>query len=63
MDAARPHAHRRRITDPQRAARQFMALVTDDAFGRSNFGARVLAAEDLDQPIRDGVDTFLAAFG
>lgn len=51
-----------RITDPQRAARQFMALVTDDALSRSNFGARVLTAEDLDQPIREGVDTFLAAF-
>lgn len=54
---------RLRITDPQRAARQFIALVTEDALGRSNFGARVLTAEDLDQPIRDGVDTFLAAFG
>lgn len=50
------------ITDPQRAARQFVALVTDDALGRSDFGARVLTVEDLDRPIRDGVDTFLAAF-
>lgn len=51
------------ITDPQRAARQFMALVTEDALGRSGFGARVLTAEDVDPPIRDGVDTFLVVFG
>lgn len=52
-----------RISDPQRAARQFMALVSGDILTRSDFGSRVLTTADIDQTIRDGVDTFLSAFG
>jgi TetR/AcrR family transcriptional regulator, mexJK operon transcriptional repressor len=52
-----------RLTDPRRAARQFLALVTDDALVRSGMGERVLNGDELDGPVRDGVDTFLAAFG
>ncbi len=51
-----------RLNDPQRAARQFIALVTEDALVRSGFGSRVLAPEEFDVTVRDGVDTFLAAF-
>lgn len=51
------------LDDPQRAARQLIALVTEDALVRSGFGSRVLAPEDFDVAVRDGVDTFLAAFG
>jgi AcrR family transcriptional regulator len=51
-----------RLNDPQRAARQFIALVTEDALVRSGFGSRVLAPEEFDVTVRDGVDTFLTAF-
>lgn len=54
---------RLRMTDPQRAARQFMALVSGDILTRSDFGARKLSPADVEETIRDGVDTFLAAFG
>jgi AcrR family transcriptional regulator len=53
---------RLQITDPQRAARQFSALVADDALVRGGFGAVVLEASDVDRSVREGVDTFLAAF-
>jgi TetR/AcrR family transcriptional repressor of mexJK operon len=56
-------AGRLRITDPARAARQFMALVSDDALSQSGFGARQLSVDEIAEPVRDGVDTFLAAFG
>jgi AcrR family transcriptional regulator len=52
-----------RLTDARRAASQFLALVTDDALVRSGMGERVLAGNEVDGPVRDGVDTFLAAFG
>ncbi|QNA93574.1 MULTISPECIES: TetR/AcrR family transcriptional regulator [unclassified Microbacterium] len=52
-----------RLRDAPRAARQFMSLVTDDALSASGFGGRTLAESELDQPVKDGVDTFLAAFG
>jgi TetR/AcrR family transcriptional regulator, mexJK operon transcriptional repressor len=56
-------AGRLRLTDPRRAASQFLALVTDDALVRSGMGDRVLTGDEVDGPVRDGVDTFLAAFG
>jgi AcrR family transcriptional regulator len=52
-----------KLTDPPRAARQFLALVTDDALARSGFGTRVLASDEYEPAVRDGVDTFLATFG
>jgi TetR/AcrR family transcriptional regulator, mexJK operon transcriptional repressor len=52
-----------RLTDARRAASQFLALVTDDTLVRSGMGERVLAGDEVDGPVRDGVDTFLAAFG
>lgn len=51
------------LRDAPRAARQFMSLVTDDALSASGFGGRTLTHAELDEPVRDGVDTFLAAFG
>ena len=51
------------LADPQRAARQFLALVTDDALAQSGFGNRVLTIDEYDSGVRDGFDTFLAAFG
>jgi AcrR family transcriptional regulator len=54
---------RLRLTDPRRAASQFLALVTDDALVRSGMGERVLDGDEIAAPVRDGVDTFLAAFG
>ncbi len=55
-------AGRLRITDPARAARQFMALVSDEALAQSGFGARRLSEDEIAAPVREGVDTFLAAF-
>jgi AcrR family transcriptional regulator len=52
-----------RLTDARRAASQFLALVTDDALVRSGMGDRVLTGDEVDEPVRAGVDTFLAAFG
>ncbi|QSB04937.1 TetR/AcrR family transcriptional regulator [Natronoglycomyces albus] len=52
-----------RLSNPQRAARQLIALVTSDAPVLSGFGRRVLSDEELDDPVKDAVDTFLAAFG
>lgn len=54
------HLH---LTDASRAARQFLALVSDDALASSGFGGRVLGHDELDDSVRAGVDTFLAAFG
>lgn len=51
------------LGDASRAARQFIALVTDDALSASGFGGRTLTDPELDQPVKEGVDTFLAAFG
>ncbi|MCW5832947.1 MAG: TetR/AcrR family transcriptional regulator [Labilithrix sp.] len=51
------------LTDPQRAARHFLALVSDDALARSGYGTTVLTAADVAGSVADAVDTFLAAFG
>lgn len=56
-------AGRLRLRDPRRAARQFLALVADEALVTSGYGARVLDPGELRGAIDDGVDTFLAAFG
>jgi TetR/AcrR family transcriptional repressor of mexJK operon len=56
-------AGRLRLTDPQRAARHFLALVSDDALTRSGYGITPLTADDLRGPVAEAVDTFLAAFG
>lgn len=53
---------RLRLTDAQRASRQFMTLVTDDALAASGFGDRALTHEEVARPVAEGVDTFLAAF-
>lgn len=52
-----------RLTDPQRAARHFLALVNDDALARSGYGTTPLTGKDVAGPVADAVDTFLAAFG
>jgi len=52
-----------RLTDPQRAARQFLALINDEALVRSGYGTTVLTQADIAAPVADAVDTFLAAFG
>lgn len=52
-----------RLHDPVRAAKQFTALVADDALAASGFGAATVEREVLDESVRAGVDTFLAAFG
>lgn len=54
---------RLRLTDPQRAARHFLALVNDEALVRSGYGTTVLTDDDVAGPVADAVDTFLAAFG
>ncbi|MET0692465.1 MAG: TetR/AcrR family transcriptional regulator [Propionibacteriaceae bacterium] len=51
------------ITDPPRAARQLMALVSDEPLLASGFGTRAIDDSLIDRSVREGVDTFLAAFG
>jgi TetR/AcrR family transcriptional regulator, mexJK operon transcriptional repressor len=51
------------LTDPQRAARHFLALVNDDALVRSGYGTTVLTPDDVAGWVAEAVDTFLAAFG
>ncbi|MDB5537935.1 MAG: hypothetical protein JWQ65_2810 [Devosia sp.] len=50
------------IVDPPRAARQLMALVTADALALSGYGRKTLPADQLNELVTTGVDTFLAAF-
>ncbi len=50
------------LRDPSRAAQQFIALVADEVLASSEYGQRALSREEVDGPVRDGVDTFLAAF-
>ncbi len=57
-------AHGRlRLPDPVLAARHLMALTSDEPLAESGFGARRLQPDEVVGPVRDGVDTFLAAFG
>ena len=51
------------LTDPQRSARHFLALVSDEALARSGYGTTVLTGDDVAGPVADAVETFLAAFG
>jgi AcrR family transcriptional regulator len=53
---------RLRISDPLRASRQFMALVTDEPLVASGFGAAGVAPAVIEASVTEGVDTFLAAF-
>ncbi|EOM74424.1 TetR/AcrR family transcriptional regulator [Rhodococcus rhodnii] len=48
--------------DPERAARQFLVLVVDDLPAISGFGEHAVPDAQLDAFVREGVDTFLAAF-
>jgi TetR/AcrR family transcriptional regulator, mexJK operon transcriptional repressor len=52
-----------RLTNPQRAARHFLALVSDEALARSGYGTTVLTPDDVVGPVAEAVETFLAAFG
>jgi len=54
---------RLRLADPGRAARQLMALVSDEPLVNSGFGARPVDPAVVDRAVTEGVDTFLAAFG
>jgi AcrR family transcriptional regulator len=54
---------RLRITEPGRAARQLMALVSDEPLVQSGFGAQPIDADVVERSVAEGVDTFLAAFG
>ncbi|MTD16590.1 TetR family transcriptional regulator [Nakamurella sp. YIM 132087] len=56
-------AGRLQIPDPHRAARQLMALVTADAIALSGTGTRPLSEDQIDAPVRAGVDLFLTAYG
>jgi len=50
------------IRDPIRAARQFIALLTDELPVLSALGTRPVDPEDLKRAVAAGVDTFLLAF-
>jgi len=50
------------LDDAGRAARHLLALVSDEALMASGHGNRIVADEVVDRSVRDGVDTFLAAF-
>lgn len=52
-----------RLADPGRAARQLMALVSDEPLVASGFGAQPVDAAVVERAVAEGVDTFLAAFG
>ncbi|MGC5168830.1 TetR/AcrR family transcriptional regulator [Luteimicrobium sp. DT211] len=51
------------VRDPGRAARQLMALVSDEPLVNSGFGAQPVDPDVVDRAVVEGVDTFLAAFG
>ncbi|MEV4846016.1 TetR/AcrR family transcriptional regulator [Micromonospora matsumotoense] len=50
------------IEDPIRAARQFVALLTDELPAMSALGTRPVDPDDLERAVVAGVDTFLRAF-
>ncbi|MEU1603123.1 TetR/AcrR family transcriptional regulator [Micromonospora matsumotoense] len=50
------------IEDPIRAARQFVALLTDELPAMSALGTRPVDPDDLARAVAAGVDTFLRAF-
>lgn len=50
------------IEDPMRAARQFVALLTDELPAMTALGTRPVDPDDLERAVNAGVDTFLRAF-
>ena len=50
------------IEDPDRAARQFVALLMDELPALTALGTRPIADDDLARAVDAGVDTFLRAF-
>jgi AcrR family transcriptional regulator len=50
------------VEDPIRAARQFVALLTDELPALSALGTRPVDPDELERAVRAGVDTFLRAF-
>ncbi|MGH4033039.1 TetR/AcrR family transcriptional regulator [Actinomycetota bacterium Odt1-20B] len=56
-------AGRLRITDPDGAAEQFMALLTGPMEARSRLGTRRVSAAETREVARAAVDTFLKAYG
>ncbi|OWV05801.1 TetR family transcriptional regulator [Micromonospora wenchangensis] len=50
------------IEDPIRAARQFVALLTDELPAMSALGTRPVDPDELERAVVAGVDTFLRAF-
>ncbi|AEB44390.1 TetR/AcrR family transcriptional regulator [Micromonospora maris] len=50
------------IEDPIRAARQFVALLTDELPAMTALGTRPINPDDLERAVTAGVDTFLRAF-
>jgi AcrR family transcriptional regulator len=61
--AALAHRGHLDIDDPAVAASQFMALVSGDLPGLSALGTRAVPGERLRAVVRNGVGTFLRAFG
>ncbi|UYM07346.1 TetR/AcrR family transcriptional regulator [Solicola gregarius] len=51
------------LTDADRAARHLLALVSDEPLMASGHGNRAVGDDVVDRSVREGVDTFLAAFG
>ncbi len=51
-----------RLTDPVRAAEQFVALLTGPLEGRTVLGTRTVPDDELRATAADAVDTFLSAF-
>ncbi|WP_040717480.1 TetR/AcrR family transcriptional regulator [Nocardia veterana] len=54
---------RLRPCDPERAAEQFLALLTGPLESRTRFGTREIAATELDAIAESAADTFLRAYG
>ncbi|WP_131741573.1 TetR/AcrR family transcriptional regulator [Actinomadura roseirufa] len=50
------------IPDPDRAAGQFIALITHELAGLSELGNRALSDAEVDAVVTAGVDTFLRAY-
>lgn len=57
------HAGHLRITDPVRAATQFIALVCEELPMRIALSGQPLDAEEVQSVVAAGVDTFVRAFG
>lgn len=51
------------LSDAGRAARHLLALVSDEPLMVSGRGNRAVGDDVVDRSVREGVDTFLAAFG